>query len=383
MMLAAWNRLHPDAATAAAAGGLALLWAFVTAARRTVTPPSSGPVIPTARPPDGLCPAAARYLTRMRYDVKCLLAALVAMAANGCLTIEKYTSRKYRLSRPAGADPSVLSPAEQVVAARLLPAPGAEPLNVHCWNWETFKAAGDELNAHLAGAHRGRSFAFNRGWLWAGAALALAILIAVTVTAARTGAARGVLAAPMLIAAFTVWPAAVLGRGAAWLLRYGRKRSALMLFFCGLVALLFGGPIALLVLAMLATTVNEGSIYLAVFATAVGLTLDYLSRRLRQPTPAGTEIYSQLDAFAESIRGGNAGSRPGDWLARNIAYVVALDATDDASETAGTFRPAWFIDSGGSPADGGPNAIAELAGPFTDALASARLNPSRTSDSST
>ena len=80
--------------------------------------PQGGAIFPRYAPPQGLSPAACRYIRRMGYDRKGFTAALINMAVKGYLIIDEGSKPK-ALERRGEATTDALSPGEKKVAAKL------------------------------------------------------------------------------------------------------------------------------------------------------------------------------------------------------------------------------------------------------------------------
>jgi uncharacterized membrane protein YgcG len=78
--------------------------------------PAPGVIFPRYRPPKGLSPASARFISRMSYDDKALTAAVVNLAVKGYLKIEK-PNDEYILTRQHST--LKLAPGEAVLKSRL------------------------------------------------------------------------------------------------------------------------------------------------------------------------------------------------------------------------------------------------------------------------
>ena len=82
--------------------------------------PERGTIIPRYRPPEGVGPAACRYIMNMGWDPKGFTAAIVNLAAKGFVTITEFDRDKFKLTRTEkSAKQAQLSPGETAVARRL------------------------------------------------------------------------------------------------------------------------------------------------------------------------------------------------------------------------------------------------------------------------
>lgn len=99
-------------------GLLVLLGYFIFAWSAVGRDPQKGTIIPLYTPPDGISPAAMRYICRMGWDNKVMAAALINMAVKGYVKLEE-SGNVYTIRR-ANAPSSVLSTEEAVLAEKLL-----------------------------------------------------------------------------------------------------------------------------------------------------------------------------------------------------------------------------------------------------------------------
>src|SRR5205814_9706914 len=71
--------------------------------------PQRGTVAIRYQPPQGLSPAAMRYVRTTGCDGRTLAATIAQLAARGCIAIEPQ-GRKYKLTRLSRTDPKTLQP---------------------------------------------------------------------------------------------------------------------------------------------------------------------------------------------------------------------------------------------------------------------------------
>jgi uncharacterized membrane protein YgcG len=180
-------------------GGLVLLLFYYQRAWAAVgRDPARRVVVPNYEPPDGLSPAALRYLSRMSYDDRCLAAAVLDLAVKGRLTIDQAPSGLLRtgkfslLQRSPPADTPITAD-EQVLLDKLFSA--GPLLELDDKNHELLRKARE---AHLATLKKSlipAQFRINSGWHTAG--ILLSLLVGVVA-----------IAVPLLVGGF----------GPAWLL---------------------------------------------------------------------------------------------------------------------------------------------------------------------
>jgi len=188
---------------------------FVWAQMKVGVDPSRGAVVPQWDPPDGLSPAAIRYIGRMGYDNKTLSAALINAGVKGCIRIEE-TDGEYTIKR-AGTGSAPLTPEESAVAHGLLGSGDAIVMKQS--NNEKIRAAVEQFKRSLASQFGQSFFATHIGYAVFGVVLSLVTLAIAFVVDPR-------ITVPIVVAAFLFISVNVLfGR----LLRaYTRKGRALM-----------------------------------------------------------------------------------------------------------------------------------------------------------
>ncbi len=138
--------------------------------------PHRGFITPESSPPNGLSPAALRYITHMSADRKCFTATLVSLATRGYLNIED-SSGEYTLAR-SGAVNVQLPAEEQQVAANLFN--GTDRLTIDQDNQSVLVNAQDALGKSLKQQYDGVYFNRHGDKLSIGVALsAISVVLAI------------------------------------------------------------------------------------------------------------------------------------------------------------------------------------------------------------
>jgi len=161
---------------------LVVLGGYLWAWNRVGRDPARGVVIPRYQPPDGLSPAACRYVASMGFGKTAFTAALISLAVKRRLRIEESSNRDFTLERlpePDRAPP--LTRGERALLDALLPTPGTW-IEMDNSEHETFQAARSALKKALRAEYRNRLFHLNRiyllpGWLITLAAAAGALVL--------------------------------------------------------------------------------------------------------------------------------------------------------------------------------------------------------------
>jgi hypothetical protein len=133
------------------------LWAW----NRKGRDPARGVIIPRYVPPEGLSPAACRYVRDMRMSQACFTAAVVSLGVKGHLVIEEDDGdfTLHGAERP-DSPPQGTSPGEQAVLEALMPAGGGS-IELDQDNHRDFRKALGGLGKALAGEYKGRLFNLN------------------------------------------------------------------------------------------------------------------------------------------------------------------------------------------------------------------------------
>ncbi len=154
-------------------------WLFILAFyvfiwRRVGRDPEGGTVIPRWRPPVGISPAAARFVTRMGFDSKAIGAAIVSLAVKGKLVIEDEGGDEYRLRRNDKGFGVKLSPGENALERALFM--WGDSASIRDGNHARLKPAVDALNTALSVDFEGAHFRRNLGWFALGVGLSILAL---------------------------------------------------------------------------------------------------------------------------------------------------------------------------------------------------------------
>src|SRR5262249_55426272 len=140
--------------------------------------PAEGTIIPLYEAPDGLSPAAVRFIRKMHYDDKAFAADLIDMAVKKRIRIED--KKHYTLHRLDGSDGSpnsndALTADERKVLSELFGS--TDKLEIKQDEHETIRSAIDVLKKSLQGAYEKSYFINNKNYFIAGLALTLAVIL--------------------------------------------------------------------------------------------------------------------------------------------------------------------------------------------------------------
>ncbi|MGI9414752.1 MAG: DUF2207 domain-containing protein [Hyphomicrobiales bacterium] len=355
-----------------------------------------GTIIPRYKPPSGVSPAAARFVTRMGFDDKTFSAAIVSLAVKGYLTIKQGIDKVYTLET-TGETPE-LSPGERALAAKLFSSRN-DRITLKQANHSELGEARKALKTALQNEHETTHFVRNFGYFVPGLGItALVILGIVMFSEEPIGAlfmsiwlsvwSYGV--SFLLMRVWTAWRAAL---GGAGILMFG---SAI---FITLFALPFIGGLVMGIGFFVATTSLGGAIILLVVA-ALNMLFFHL---LKAPTRLGRQLLDQIEGFKEFLTVAekdrmnmlNPPERTPELFERYLPYALALgveqqwsegfadvvaEAGRDPDGRRGRYRPRWYS---GTDFDGNLDSMTNsLSHSLSSAISSASTAPGSSSGSS-
>ena len=177
-------------------GWLALRWRLVG------RDPSAGPLFPRYLPPEGLSPAAVRYVDRMGFDGRCFASGILGLGARGVLRVEAQ-GQDFAIERTATNPPAWLV-GEKSLADALFSQPGPFTMG-KAYNPQV-ETARNALSSALAHHYNGVLFSRNRGSLAIGGLLGVLTVVA-TIALGAGGAAIAItiIASGALLVAFARW----------------------------------------------------------------------------------------------------------------------------------------------------------------------------------
>jgi len=406
------ERLWDDPFLRWGSAGLAVVVGyFLTAWLLAGRDPATGVIFPRYEPPEGLSPAACRFVARMGFDKECFSVALLSLATQGAVAISE-DDGDYVLEK-TGELPPTASPGERKVFERLLG--DRTRLDVDREHHQRFSAAIKKLRKSLAGEFEGVLFRPNRLWFFGGVAVAIAALLATVFGA-------GGIAATGKVGFFTLWLSiwsvgcVALGHMviSAWrtVLAGGTGLNRVTGVGGAIFITLFALPFFTAEIVVLGLLATMTSLWLIPVLLGIVTTVAVFYELIKAPTGAGRAIMDQIDGFrmylatAERDRLDDltrqtlspATSQPQprtlELFERFLPYAVALgvanqwagqfqDLVDAASTEPGSgqsagYHPAWYHGNAWSAATIGA-AAAGLGTAMTTAVVAAATSPSSSS----
>lgn len=361
------------------------LWAKV--GRR----PAAGAVMPIYEPPNGMSPAAMRYLERMTLDDRAFTACILDLAAKGYLGIEQDRVRIYRLLRkPKYAEAeSRLTFDEKALARKLFE--GGSTVYLSDENCALMGGAREALVSALHTSMERIYFVTNMRYLWPGILLTIATLAGLFFLG--IGGLAAVVFMPFFLTAWTLGTYGVIStafktwRSAPAGGLGGRSRATFLTLFS--VPMMMGEVLALVMILGL----TSGFGFLVIIALLVINVLFF--HLLRAPTRAGRLLLDRIEGFKlflNAVEGQrlNALAPPGKTpqdFERLLPYAVALGvehawgqqfsrvvaAATGLPEPDRAFSPSWYS---GPHTSSSPAAFTvSFSGEFSAAVASSASPP--------
>jgi len=392
--------LRDNAVVLAALVGLLVVAAYYAVAwLRVGRDPAKGVIIPLYEPPEGLCPAAVRYVLRMAFDRTCFAAAVINMAVKKYLCIED-DDGDYVLSRQEGAEEAGLSRAEAKAGSRLFRS--GSSIELDNANHSRFRKAMDALKKVLAEDYKGTYFFSNVKWFVPGVLLSVATLAAVALVSAflerrpevaflcvwLTGWSFGVFF--LVRQVIRAWQGVRGAKGAG-----GKAAST-----GGAVFLtLFSVPFVAAEIGVTGALAYMTSIWLLPILVLLGLLNVRFYHLLKRPTPEGRKVMDRIEglrmylgtAEQELLDAAHPPARTPELFERFLPYALALDVEnawaekfEDVLERAALeregYRPGWYRGRAWE-AMGASAFASSLGSSFSSALSSASTAPGSTSGS--
>jgi len=373
-------------------GLIVVLLYYVVAWSRVGNDPERGTIIPLYTPPEGLSPAAVRYVARMGYDNKSFTAALINMAVKRFIRIEE-DDHVYTIIKDK-ADETVLSPEEQGIAVTLLGSEDSIKLTDERYATvgAALKAAKEALKTRCS-----RYFSTNSLYLVPGLILSMAT---VGFSAVLTSAFKAVFVGFMglWVAGWTFGVIALVSQaGRAW-------RDALRGTGNPVFSSLGAGCLTVFALPFIAGEVfglymlgSLGSPPLILLILLIAFVNYLFYQLLKAPTIPGRRLLDQIEGFKmylsvaekDSLDALTPGGRTPELFERYLPYALALgveqawaqrfaDVLSRAAAGGEPYRPGWY--SGRSWSSTDPTGFASsLGGSLSGAISSSSSPPGSSS----
>lgn len=373
--------------------------------------PPTGVILPRYEPPDGLSPAACRFISRMGYDKECFSVAILSLATQGALAIRE-DDGDYVLEK-TGTPADTASPGEQKVFAKLLN--DKTTLAVDKKHHTRFSKAIDLLRKSLVKEFEGSQFRPNRLWFFTGVLIAIAALLGSVFLAGGLAISGEVGFMTLWLTFWSVGVVALLHMViSAWrsFFTSGTALSRLAGAGSAIFITLFAVPFVGAELFVLGWLASLTSLWLIPLILGVVTTVAVFHELLKAPTITGRSLMDKiaglrmylataeqdrLDALTRQAfdqpRGGPE-PRSLELFERFLPYAVALNVAnqwaeqfkdlieaasiDPTSHQPTGYHPAWYHGNAWTAASIGAAATG-LGTAMTSAVAAAATSPSSSS----
>jgi uncharacterized membrane protein YgcG len=335
-----------------AAGLILLLLYYLAAWLLAGLDPAKGRILPLAEPPEGVTPAAMRYLRRYGFDNQVFTAALVSMASKGYLIIDKETSNFVLKRDWAGEE--VLSDDEKAVADAIFHSDPEVPLTRG--RRGTLLSAITRLKQMLALKYRGSHFKTNYGYLLPGILLSIAVLVLSLFASGLRWSDEAMKTSLFMLLWLSGWTVGVffLSFTALMAWRYRQWKSAIFLSLFSLPFL--GGEIV-----GLGVLFAHASILPIIVLTSLAFAGFLFTLYIPALTPQGRALMDRIEGFRMTLRGESSMRQKAyateeeatAHFERFLPYAIALgeedewtrqftESVDTALRIPETYRPRWY-----------------------------------------
>ena len=354
--------------------------------------PQKGTVMPLYDPPNGLSPAAVRYLMKMGFDHKVFAATLINMAVKRFLSICE-DDGVYTLERDQ-ADTAELAPEEKKIAEKLLGS--RETIKLEQENHEKISGAIHAVEETLRRNLEKNYFVTNWQYFTGGLGLSAAVVFLSSLQG-DTGESALFISVWLTFWTFGVtlllkqvlftWRQTVARHGLRFLSKAGESLFLTLFSIPFVLGEFFG-------LSILSSTVALGIIVLLVTLVFVNLLFYHL---LKAPTRAGRALMDKIEGFKmflsatekDRLKILNPPGKTPELFERYLPYALALDveqawakqfadALSRSTEGADTYTPLWYSGPGWRSFDTG-GFVSSLGSSLSSAISSSSTAPGSSS----
>jgi uncharacterized membrane protein YgcG len=334
-------------------GLLAALLYYLAVWSKVGRDPKKGTIIPIYEPPDGISPAAMRFIRRMGYDNKAFAAALIDMGVKRYVKIEEEKG-VYTISEYHAENSSLLSPEEQGAAVKLME--DGPSIVLKTANHTNIAAAITAVKTSLSSSYGKGYFARNTAYMIPAVIISAVALIAAAMSMPPdraalmifwgvwiTGWTFGLFA--MLNGVIRAWKASSTPMGC---FGAGCTSAAAIPFFIFEVV----GVVLL---------ITQGTPLFAFLAIALGFINVLFYQLLKAPTAKGRALMDKIEGFRlymsvaekDELNTMNPPEKTPEVFEKYLPYALALDVEQEwalkfaavlaAATAAGTaYQPDWY-----------------------------------------
>ncbi len=354
--------------------------------------PVGGAIYPRYSPPHGFSPAAVRFISRMGYDRKALVAAIVNLAVHKTVRIWEGDRGEFTLERqPDAPSSSGTSPGERAIMNTLLPV-GTDSFRLRRKNHAKIQTAEKALKRKLVTEYDRKYFSTNKLWLIPG--LVISVLTMLVLLAGTSSPGEAV---PILFT-IAIWGFGcymlMMHVGAAWtnhggdLLRIGQA----------IFITLFSLPFMIGIVAIGVTALTILPLGILVMLGLIGGTNILFHELLKAPTLLGRKTMDAIEGFKlylsvaekDRLNAAHEPARTPELFEQYLPYAIALGVENEwgnkfadvlaQAALSGNYKPTWYA---GSRFDSRNMATfgSAVGGALTGALAASARSPGSSSGS--
>lgn len=343
-------------------GTLVFVFSWVAVGRA----PKSGDLSLEFEPPNGLGPAALRFVHERCFDPLCATAAVISMAVKGALRIVEEpvsgSPSKHSLRlEPAGAAGKGLTTAEQATYDALFPSDVSLPLRGDETEGAQMDQARAKLEAELRKDHDGATFRWNLRYSMAAASVGIVGAFVLLLTANQSLNYPFLLSLALTFAQMKLWLIAVFASyfvlslyAAPWFLPLvSRITLKDILVHFGISTIIAGAVLALAYWLIDPATASRkfiGEWILLGSGAFFGAVIAIFSRLMGATTKSGRRLMDRIRGFGLYLEGkekglaghlGHPKATPA-LFERFLPYAAALDlAKEWRQQFDGAIKPTW------------------------------------------
>ncbi|MBN1793330.1 MAG: DUF2207 domain-containing protein [Candidatus Omnitrophica bacterium] len=371
-------------------GGLLLLFIYYLMVwGRVGRDPAKGTIIPLFNPPQGLSPAAMRYIMKMGFDNKSFTASLINMAVKGYVKISE-TGGSYSIEKTGGNE-EMLTPEEKKIARALLGGLGR--IDLKNTNHTRIKDAIKKLEATLKQGYEKIYFFTNQNYFIPGAIFSVLIMIG----SSALVAGEELPIALFMSAWLTIWSFGVMALMQQIILLWRSAASGGRNTAAAFGMTIFGVPFLageVFGIVMLVSTTSFSIVLLLLIVVGLNGLFYHL---LKAPTFKGRKVMDKIEGFKmyllvaekERLNLLTPPERTPELFEKFLPYALALDVEQawaeqfaDVLARAGAhgeeYRPGWYSGHAWNRFNPG-GFVSGLGSSFSSAVSSASTPPGSSS----
>lgn len=357
---------------------------YVWAQMKVGIDPAKGAIVPQWDPPDGLSPAAVRFVSRMGIDHSALSAALINAAVKGAITISKPRT-KYTITRNEGEPKVPLSKEESAAVEALVGT--RQSIELDQDNHTAISGAIEKFSSSLQAQFGKGYFATHGGYTAIGVLLSIMTLIAGFIMSPTASDDAPIV---FLLIWLTVWTAGTTALVAMVIKSWMSTNSAASGCSSGCMTI-FALPFVLAEIFVAVIVATSAPIALVLTVLAFGFINVVFYKLLKAYTKAGRAVMDKAEGLRMYMRAAEqerlnymSPEKTPELYEKLLPYALALGVEHEWSEqfdeilakaqAEGSYSPAWYTGSG-FVAGNYAGFASSLGSSFAGAIASSSMAP--------